>query len=268
MIKLNAFMQVTLFAGASLAASQFSQAANISGNYVSDNYIGANDHGWGDVVGSVEKFDVMGLDVMLTGSMLSVNIYTHFAGRGDDGLFSDYTAGNTGIGYGDLFLSVGWNPYGDAPYVDDDNSNGNKWSYGFALDDRFMAASDAGTGMLYSLDGASNADNILMSDDFLTGATFRNDQEVAVNIGGDVTALNAGSWSIDAANNLINFQVDLAGTSLLGADVIGIRWQETCGNDVIEAGVSLSAVPVPAAVWLFGSGVLGLVAVARRRNSQ
>jgi hypothetical protein len=33
------------------------------------------------------------------------------------------------------------------------------------------------------------------------------------------------------------------------------------------ATVVVSAVPVPAAVWLFGSGLLGLVGVARRRNA-
>ena len=31
--------------------------------------------------------------------------------------------------------------------------------------------------------------------------------------------------------------------------------------------VSVSAIPVPAAVWLFGSGLLGLVGVARRRKA-
>ena len=31
-------------------------------------------------------------------------------------------------------------------------------------------------------------------------------------------------------------------------------------------GASLTAVPVPAAVWLFGSGILGLIGVARRRK--
>ncbi|MGE5241685.1 MAG: VPLPA-CTERM sorting domain-containing protein [Bacteroidota bacterium] len=30
----------------------------------------------------------------------------------------------------------------------------------------------------------------------------------------------------------------------------------------------MATVPVPAAVWLFGSGLLGLVGVARRRNAR
>ena len=34
-----------------------------------------------------------------------------------------------------------------------------------------------------------------------------------------------------------------------------------------DASLEVSAVPVPAAVWLFGSGLLGLVGVARRRKA-
>jgi hypothetical protein len=30
---------------------------------------------------------------------------------------------------------------------------------------------------------------------------------------------------------------------------------------------AVSAVPVPAAVWLFGSGLLGLVGISRRKKS-
>lgn len=40
------------------------------------------------------------------------------------------------------------------------------------------------------------------------------------------------------------------------------------GSGVIDGGFELtSVVPVPAAVWLFGSGLIGLIGVARRRRS-
>ena len=39
------------------------------------------------------------------------------------------------------------------------------------------------------------------------------------------------------------------------------------GDEVAAAFASASAVPIPAAVWLFSSGLAGLVGVARRRKS-
>ena len=42
-------------------------------------------------------------------------------------------------------------------------------------------------------------------------------------------------------------------------------WNATFGGTVTVT--SVSAVPVPAAVWLFGSGLLGLVGVARRKRA-
>ncbi|MDT8283315.1 MAG: VPLPA-CTERM sorting domain-containing protein [Gammaproteobacteria bacterium] len=38
------------------------------------------------------------------------------------------------------------------------------------------------------------------------------------------------------------------------------------GGVPLSLSITPSAVPVPAAVWLFGSGLLGLVGVARRRK--
>jgi len=38
------------------------------------------------------------------------------------------------------------------------------------------------------------------------------------------------------------------------------------GNDIVLTTIMPSAVPVPAAVWLFGSGLIGLVGVARRKT--
>jgi hypothetical protein len=42
---------------------------------------------------------------------------------------------------------------------------------------------------------------------------------------------------------------------------------ETQNGTVISTDIVNTAVPVPAAVWLFGSGLIGLVGIARRKNS-
>jgi len=39
------------------------------------------------------------------------------------------------------------------------------------------------------------------------------------------------------------------------------------GDDGLDLGIRISAVPIPAAAWLFGSGLLGLIGVARKRQS-
>lgn len=58
--------------------------------------------------------------------------------------------------------------------------------------------------------------------------------------------------------------------TLLGAptntpfEFFGFSLQSVNGN-VVSTDIVNTAVPVPAAVWLFGSGLLGLVGVARRR---
>jgi len=50
------------------------------------------------------------------------------------------------------------------------------------------------------------------------------------------------------------------GRATTSAGVAGaFRW--------IDLGAPLTTVPVPAAVWLFGSGLLGLIGVARRKKA-
>ena len=54
-------------------------------------------------------------------------------------------------------------------------------------------------------------------------------------------------------------------------------WWDSIGLDplsdadqprLVDATVTVGAVPVPSAVWLFGSGLIGLVGIARRRKTQ
>lgn len=77
----------------------------------------------------------------------------------------------------------------------------------------------------------------------------------------------------------LTFQIsDTAPVDVVAPTLLGTQWLSAGPNgeinpndptipDYISATVSVSAVPVPPAVWLFGSGLLGLVGVARRRCS-
>lgn len=100
----------------------------------------------------------------------------------------------------------------------------------------------------------------------------------------DVTEATAGNWSYTGSGTLdfITFKLDnwLAVYQLTDGTVSGI-WDvnqlaldtncctNNAGNDVFAlshvAAYSVSEVPVPAAVWLFGSGLIGLLGFARRK---
>ncbi|MBW2090379.1 MAG: hypothetical protein JRI37_15635, partial [Deltaproteobacteria bacterium] len=177
------FLKIILF----FFFAVFLASTNAHATNILDSYVGADHHGHGDVIGSQALFDISQAKVNLVGTTLTVDIYTGFAGEGDEGHFSAYTkSGNgrgNGIGYGDLFLASAWSPYGSAPYVHDDHRNGTTWTYALALDNRWWNGTDStgGNATLYSLNSGDNNADALLSDDFITGgATYRNGQEVAV----------------------------------------------------------------------------------------
>jgi PPE-repeat protein len=241
---------------------------------IQDTYIGGVDHGWGDVIGSPDQFDVSSANVTRNGNVVSIDVYTNFAGRADDKLFPGLTSSGNGIGYGDMFLSDTWNPHGAAPYIDDNHITGTDWTYGLSLDDRWSAT--GGTLSLYALTG-TNAQDSLLSQDFLHRGTFRNEQEIAV----DTTSNTAlalgvfGSWSVVTdgiydGNDYIHFEIDLSNTNLLDGGELAIHWGMLCGNDVIEGitphtptGATSVSVPEPSTLAL---ALLGTVGVGFRRR--
>ncbi len=239
---------------------------------ITDAYVGSDDHGWGDVIGSMSKFQIVKAEVNQSGNILAIDIHTPFAGNSGK-WFTGLTSGN-GIGYGDLFLSASWNPYDDPGdptdagkgFTGDDHGTGTQWTMGFSLDDRWSnpTAAVPGTGTLYDLRGSANGDNALLSDDFLTGGTYRNGQEIAVK--NKTKKVGGGSWTVDAAKEIIQFQIDIGKADGIGLKTgVALHWGMTCGNDVIEGfakdpGFTSTEghVPAPATALLMVLGFTGL----------
>jgi len=244
--------------------------SSASATEVTDTYNGGNGHGYGDVISDpgVTTFNIDGMQASLSGNQLTVTIYTNFAGNA--GIDSQFTTNQTGIGYGDLFLSTGWTPNGSSPYNNDNAANGNHWTYAFSLDDPLN--NSGGNGTVYSL-GAGNAGNhnpdVLLSDSFIncgTSCIYRNGQAVAVNKSLATATNDTGSWTV--GDGFLNFSFDTAGLDL-NPSSFGFHWTMYCGNDVIE-GLDPVTVPEPkpAGIFLLGIGLIGLGVVRRRKTAQ
>lgn len=234
---------------------------------LADNYIGGDDHGYGDVIGKKTLFDTHGLNVSYSGSNVTVEIHTNFAKNEAIGSYASLTKNNLGIGTGDLFLSNSYSPYGSSSngYLTDNASNGNLWTYGLAIDDPYSKV--GGTAKLFKLNGTTNDSNALLSEDFLKAGTYRNGQEVAVDQQSPSVELinTTGTWSVDTTLNLISFSFDTVGTDLLSTGELALHWAMLCGNDVIEGVVSAPVhVNEPTTIALIGLGLIGL-GLARRR---
>jgi len=69
----------------------------------------------------------------------------------------------------------------------------------------------------------------------------------------------------------VNFDgIDDYTATFVSAGIVGVEWGDFNPTPYIEVwkvAINSSPVPVPAAVWLFGSGLVGLAGIARRRKA-
>ena len=112
-----------------------------------------------------------------------------------------------------------------------------------------------------------------MSDDLSWGGDYRNDHPYGVDTSALASEALIGSYSFSGFNSSYDDVTFTAFKDLSGSDLtLGLDGQfilafgATCANDVIYETVN-NPVPVPPSVWLFGSGLIGLVGLKRRTKA-
>lgn len=81
-----------------------------------------------------------------------------------------------------------------------------------------------------------------------------------------------GGWTLDIDSLVVGQSgavVELDGTGIIsgyGYTPTPVNWGFSA-QTASSYSMTITAVPVPAAVWLFGSGLIGMVAVARRKTA-
>ena len=155
----------------------------------------------------------------------------------------------TGIGV--TWLDPNWGPATD-PFATNDLQDSGSWGYGFDI-----TGLQAGATYDLAIYAMINAGGNVTDASGSTGFNFWTGGGAG---GGDPTYNMPGDESYDYAlyTGLVPFD--------MGGGVFGIRLENFDGA-VSGFQLVVPQVPVPAAVWLFGSGLIGLIGIARRKKA-
>lgn len=202
-----------------------------------DNFIGGDDHGYGDVIGNPDVFGIDWMDVDIVGTTMNIDIRTPF---------TEGASGTYGVEYGDLFISVdGYTPETEV------------WEYVFDVSER----------KLYDIRSTAAQSQIILANmnqmPDPSRYVWRDGQEVQIDPTG-LTALTTGG-SAGRNGDYYSLSFDISGMSFSHGADIGFHWAMTCGNDTIEAGYTPAPVPEPGTMLLLGAGMIGLFAVGRKK---
>jgi len=197
-----------------------------------------------DIVGLPEHYDVSKMEVSFDhANTMIVDVYSRY--------FDNIGDSNTKLG--DLFLSTNG-------YQREGEGEGEQWEFVLKLDNYSpdISTTTSGAIKLYEV----KTEEIVYS--FAPGYIYRQYQEVQYDPIGQTTFLTAGSWSLNNiggsdSDDFLRFTVSY---NFGNVSTYGLHWGMTCGNDVIEGA---APVPEPSAMLLFGTGLMGLGGILRRK---
>lgn len=191
-----------------------------------------------DIVGDAALFDVSRMEVsFLSANTMTIDIYSRYFNN----------IGTYGTQLGDLFLST--NGY---------QGDGEQWEYALKLDS-YLPTTTSGAIALYNVQTAN-----IVNSSALPGYIYRAGQEVQYNPANQ-TALATGSWNlfnIGGSSDTDDFLRFTFAYDFGDVSTYGLHWGMTCGNDVVEG---TAPVPEPSAMLLFGTGLMGLGGILRRK---
>jgi len=180
------------------------------------------------------------------------------AANGDPGSIQGVATGQGGPSQGDVVLSK-YTDYNNRPAMED----GTLYVSASTYQEQTVGAGDVGSTWRFSYDAKmgnieadSSAFAYILTQDFVDGGEAFSSN--------DTTNLPV-EWLRYFVD--LNITADMVGDNLtfgFGAVATGTNGSGIFYDNLVFAQVS--EVPVPAAVWLFGSGLLGLLGVARRRK--
>ncbi len=187
----------------------------------------------GDRIGNW-AFEIYGIDVLKTETNLAISLYTNYPQSG-------YTVGSWATFVGDLAI--------------DANHDG-IYEYGFALTDH----NGLSAGQLYNVSEWYTSNFYSPS----SGYIYNKDKIVTIKSGTYVG--EATSWGWGALSGGPDYKIDInLATALFSGlgEEIGLYWAAaTCANDYVEG---TAPIPEPATMLLFGSGLIGIAALLRKK---